>query len=142
MRVWRGIFTHHTRDDVRNRAFDCLPADSSGHFVLILDKILDNFSNEGDGRKLTSLSKSVEVALSHAGTHGWLIELEISPEHLLDSEPYLERERNEFPPDSEAWERISEALEMTHRDREVFLMHAATFTIHKISMVGSYSEED
>lgn len=142
MRVWRGIFTKKSRMVVLEQPFWTLPPEHSEYLVLILDKILDNFSNEGDERKLTSFTKSMEVALEHAGTHGWLIELEVSSDQLLDSEPFLEKARSEFSPNSDAWKRITEALEMTHMDEEMFLKRGAVFMIRNVSMVGSYHIND
>ncbi|MEO5716855.1 MAG: hypothetical protein ABIT37_25470, partial [Luteolibacter sp.] len=105
--MWRGIFTKESRRATTTRPFDTLPVEDREHLLVILDKILDNFSDNSDDRKLTSFSKSAEVALRHAGTHGWLIELEISPDQLLDSEPFLERAKNDYSPRSDAWKRIS-----------------------------------
>ena len=119
--------------------FATLPAAGDLHLPLVLDKILDNFSGEGDERMLTSLSKSKLVALRHAGTRGWLLGVEIDPSDLLDAEPFLERAKNLSSPASEEWQRIDEAREMAQSDQEVFLKHGAAFTITDVEMVGSYS---
>jgi hypothetical protein len=138
MKIWRGIFTKKSRIDVISMGFDHLPADRNHHLSLILDKVLDNFSEDLDTRKLTSFSKSKQIALRHSGPEGWLIQLEVEHKDLLDSEPFLESARNHMKPGSREWERISEAIEMTHADKEVFLTTSAKYRIVEVLMVGSW----
>lgn len=141
MKVWRGIFTKKPRSEILARRFDHLPAENEAHLALILDKILDNFSNDGDTRKLTSFSKSKSIALRHAGTTGWLLQVEIESGAILDAEMFLESRRNTTEPGSSEWARLTEAKDMAHQDKEVFLRHGAGFKVTGTLMVGSWKSE-
>lgn len=118
--------------------FSTLPEDPEAHLELILVKILDNFSAPNDFRKLTSFSKSEEVAIQHAGFCGWLIEIEVDHRDLLDVVPYLERAKSQFSPKSEQWSRITEAALMAQEDQEMFLKFGASYEVTDVSMLGSY----
>lgn len=139
MRVWRGVFTKESRDFVLGRSVECVSA-SGGEGVLanVLAKILENSSALEGKEKLTSFSKSQAIALRYAGFRGWLLELEVPADDLLDSAPFLERCRNDEIPGSEAYERLSEALETTAQDQEVFLVQGARFRIVGVHMVGGF----
>lgn len=139
MRVWRGVFTKESRDSVLGRSLVAVSA-SGGEGILarVLAKILENSAAVEGEEKLTSFSKSEEVALRYAGFRGWLLEIEVPPEDLLDSEPYLERCRTRALPGSGEYERLSEALETTGQDQEVFLVEGARYRIVEVHMVGGF----
>lgn len=105
---------------------------------MVLAKILENSAAAGSKEKLTAFSKSKAVALRYAGFRGWLLEIEVPADDLLDSGPFLERLRTGEIPGSEAYERLSEALEMTLEDQEVFLVEGERFRIVGVHMVGGF----
>lgn len=141
MKVWRGIFTRKSRSETLIQGFAALPADLDSCLDLILEKILDNLDASNGTRKLTAFSKSKKVALRHAGNQGWLLELEIAHQDILDVEPFLESRRNLTAPGSPEWERITEAKDMAHHDKEIFLRHGAVHQVTRIHMVGSWNPE-
>ena len=139
MRVWRGVFTKESRDFVLGKSIVPV-APSSGERIkaMVLAKILENSTANSNEERLTSFSKSQAVALRYAGFRGWLLEIEVPDEDLLDSAPFLERCRADETPGSEAYERLTEALEMTLEDQEVFLVEGARFRIAAVHMVGGF----
>lgn len=139
MRLRRGVFTKKSRDFVLGRSIVPVPPSSDERIkAMVVAKILENSAATGSEEKLTSFSKSQAVALRYAGFRGWLLEIEVPADGLLDSGPFLERLRTAETPGCEAYERLSEALEMTLEDQEVFLVEGARFQIVGVHMVGGF----
>lgn len=78
------------------------------------------------------------MGLRHAGFRGWLLEVEVPADAVLDAGPFLERMLSTERPGTRPYERIAEALERALEDEEVFLVAGAVHGIAGVSMVGSF----